>query len=259
MTPRSAHPVSPLVVKLGGTTIASERGVLRECVGIARDRPVVVVHGGGKRLTSWLDRLGVEHRFQEGLRVTDDATFEVCCAVLSGVVNTELVQALRLEGGDAVGLSGADGGLISGRRVEHLGRVIRPTAVRREMLDLLLKGGLMPVVAPIGVDPKGVPCNMNADDAAAAIAGDLAGALVLLTDSDGVRDATGVRLDLLPANAAERLIGTGVISGGMIPKVRAALHAASETRADVVIADGRVPHALALALGRPGSGTRITP
>ncbi|MDQ3029585.1 MAG: acetylglutamate kinase, partial [Actinomycetota bacterium] len=98
----------PLVVKLGGTAIAQERGVLGEVAALARERDVVVVHGGGKRLSEWLDRLGVKHRFREGLRVTDEATLEVALAVLRGVVNAEVVAELRRAGADAVGLSGID-------------------------------------------------------------------------------------------------------------------------------------------------------
>lgn len=248
----------PLVVKLGGSTIAEERGVLREAVVISRDRPVVVVHGGGRRLTEWLDRMGIEHRFAGGLRITDDAAWEVACAVLRGLVNAELVAALRAEGADAVGVSGADGGgLLSGPRVPGLGRVVAPDAVRRDLLDALFDRGMLPVLAPIGLDPEGVPCNVNADDAAAAVARGLSADLVLLTDSDGVRDAAGSRLPALAANEAADLIASGVISGGMIPKVRAAIASLNGGGSCAVIADGRATEALANALAAQGSGTRI--
>src|SRR3954449_3119203 len=112
-----------LVVKLGGTTIADQRHVLDEVAAVARRRPVVLVHGGGKRITEWLERLGVQSRFEGGLRVTDQAALEVAAAVLRGVVNSELVAALRDEGCDAVGLSGVDGGLLIGQRLPDVGLV----------------------------------------------------------------------------------------------------------------------------------------
>jgi len=109
-----------VVVKLGGTTLADQRQVLAEVAGVARERPIILVHGGGKRMTEWLERLGVQTRFEGGLRVTDPAALEVAAAVLRGVVNSELVAALRDEGCDAVGLSGVDGGLLIGERIPDL-------------------------------------------------------------------------------------------------------------------------------------------
>ena len=159
-----------LVVKLGGTTIAEERDVLAEIAELAASRPIVVVHGGGKRLTDWLARLGVESRFEGGLRVTDDATLEVALAVLGGVINGELVAALRGLGADAVGLRGLDGGMIHGSRAAHLGRVIDQPIAEPGLIATLLDAGRLPVVAPIGLDEDGTICNVNADDAAAALA-----------------------------------------------------------------------------------------
>jgi acetylglutamate kinase len=247
----------PLVVKLGGTAIAEERGVLREVAAMARDRAVVVVHGGGKRLSEWLDRLGVEHRFHEGLRVTDDAALDVALAVLRGLVNGELVAALRSLGGRAVGLSGIDGGLLSGDRQPGLGRVITAPRADTGVLDVLVAAGHIPVVAPLGTDADGLICNVNADDAAAAIAGGLGATLVLLTDTDGVRGMDGSRIATLTGAEAETLIEQGVVAGGMVPKVRAAARALSEPGTVAIIADGRVPEALARALGEERAGTHI--
>ena len=182
-----------LVVKLGGTTIAEQRQVLADVAAVARRRPVVVVHGGGKRITEWLERLGVASRFEGGLRVTDAAALEVAAAVLRGVVNSELVSGLRDLGVDAVGLSGVDGGLLIARAVAGAGpRRAASSALRRDLLDALLVAGQVPVVAPLARDEDGIVCNVNADDAAAGIAAGLgARQLVLLTDVDGVRDADG--------------------------------------------------------------------
>ena len=248
-----------LVVKLGGTTIEDQRHVLDEVAAVARRRPVVLVHGGGKRITEWLERLGVKTTFEGGLRVTDAAALEVAAAVLRGVVNSELVSTLRDLGVDAVGLSGVDGGLLIAERVPNLGLVAHVVGLRRDLIDAILVGGQVPVVAPLARDEQGVVCNVNADDAAAGIAAGLgARQLVLLTDVDGIRDANGGRLDSITADEAEALIARGVIAGGMVPKVRAALMALTWPGSEAVIADSSAPGALERSLSDPSFGTRVT-
>jgi acetylglutamate kinase len=247
---------APLVVKLGGTTIAEEQGILGEIAALSRTHRIVVVHGGGKRLTEWLDRLGVEHRFHEGRRVTDDAALEVAVAVLRGVISTELVAELRRHGARAAGVSGVDGGLLVGRRAPELGRVVVEARADRRVLDSLLAGGFVPVVAPVALDEVGTICNVNADDAAAALAAGLGGRLVLLTDTDGVRGADGQRLPTLRLDAAERLIADGTIAGGMVPKVRSA-SLAVRGGSEAVIADGRTERVLASVVAGDPIGTRI--
>jgi acetylglutamate kinase len=248
-----------LVVKLGGTTIAEQSHVLRDVAAIARRRPVVLVHGGGKRITEWLERLGVPSRIEGGLRVTDAQSLEVAAAVLRGVVNSELVAALRDLGVDAVGLSGVDGGLLIADRIPGLGLVASVSGLRRDLLDAVLVADQVPVVAPLARDADGVVCNVNADDAAAGIAAGLgARQLVLLTDVDGVRDADGRKLDTLTVAEADHLIEAGVIAGGMVPKVRAALGALGWEGAEAIIADSSADHALERALDDPTFGTRIT-
>jgi len=248
-----------LVVKLGGTTIAEQRQILDEVAAIARRRPIVLVHGGGRRISEWLERLGVPSRFENGLRVTDAASLEVAAAVLRGVVNSELVAGLRDLGVDAVGLSGVDGGLLVAERVPGMGLVAHVVGLRRDLLDAILVGGQVPVVAPLARDEQGIVCNVNADDVAAGIAAGLgARQLVLLTDVDGVRGPDGTRLATLTAGEAEALIESGVIAGGMVPKIRAALAALAWEGAEAVIADSGAPHALERALDDPTFGTRIT-
>ena len=248
-----------LVIKLGGTTIADQRQVLEEVAALARRRPMILVHGGGRRITEWLERLGVPSRFEGGLRVTDAAALEVAAAVLRGVVNSELVSGLRDLGVDAVGLSGVDGGMLIAERVPHMGLVAHVVGLRRDMLDALLVGGQVPVVAPLARDEEGIVCNVNADDAAAGIAAGIgARQLILMTDVDGVRDATGNKLDSLTVEQAERLIDDGVIRGGMVPKIRAALAALAWEGAEAVIADSSAPGALGRALDDRTFGTRIT-
>jgi acetylglutamate kinase len=187
-------PAELVVVKLGGTTLADQRLTLDEVARRATRGRIVLVHGGGKRLTTWLTRLGIESRFEGGLRVTDDAALEVALAVLRGVINAELVAVLRGAGADAVGLSGVDGGLLVAERVPGLGRVATVTGARADLLGTLLGAGALPVVAPLALDGTGVICNVNADDAAAGLAGALRARLVLLTDTDGVRGADGQRI-----------------------------------------------------------------
>jgi len=175
------------------------------------------------------------------------------------VVNSELVSGLRDLGVDAVGLSGVDGGLLIAERIPELGLVARVVGLRRDLLDAILVGGQVPVVAPLARDADGIVCNVNADDVAAGIAAGLgARQLVLLTDVDGVRDADGRRLDTLTVAEADHLIETGVIGGGMVPKIRAALGALAWDGAEAIIADSSAPDALTRALDDPTFGTRIT-
>ena len=247
-----------LVVKLGGTTIADQRQVLDEVAQVARRRPVVLVHGGGKRITEWLERLGVKSTFEGGLRVTNKEALEVAAAVLRGVINSELVAGLRDVGVDAVGLSGVDGGLLVAERVPGLGLVAHVVGLRRDLLDAILVGGQVPVVAPLARDEEGIVCNVNADDVAAGIANGLgARQLVLLTDVDGVRGADGQRIDTMSAQEAESLIEQGVISGGMVPKIRAALAALTFPGSEAIIADAAADHALERAITDQAFGTRI--
>ncbi|MFO1539449.1 MAG: acetylglutamate kinase [Chloroflexota bacterium] len=252
----SARSGELVVVKLGGTTLAEQRAVLDAVAARAAHDRVVLVHGGGKRLTEWLSRMGVESHFEGGLRVTDDAALEVALAVLRGVINAELVSVLRAAGADAVGLSGVDGGLLISERIPTLGRVATVTGARGALLATLLDAGVLPVIAPLALDADGTICNVNADDAAAGLAGALGARLVLLTDTDGVRGADGQRIAAITDRECERLIDSGVISGGMVPKVRCALRALAWGAPEVVIADGATDDALGRALADPGFGTR---
>ena len=235
-----------VVVKLGGTTLADQKQVLAEVAAVARKRPVVLVHGGGKRMTEWLERLGVPTRFEGGLRVTDPAALEVAAAVLRGVVNSELVAALRDEGCDAVGLSGVDGGLLIGQRIPDVGLVAHVTGVRRDLLDCLLVAGQVPVVAPLARDEEGVVCNVNADDAAAGIAAGLGATPARAHDRRRRRPRQGRarKLDTITVAEAQALIADGTISGGMVPKVKAALSALAGTTPRRSSRTARPPDAL---------------
>jgi acetylglutamate kinase len=246
-----------VVVKLGGTTLAEEHATLAGVADLASHYSMVLVHGGGKRLTDWLTRLGVESRFEDGRRVTDDAALDVALAVLGGLVNGELVAELLRLGAPAVGRTGSDGGLLAAERVERLGRVGKVVGARPTALYALLAADQLPVIAPLALDETGAIVNVNADEAAAGLAGTLAARLVFLTDTDGVRDRAGRRIDRLDELAAEQLMTEGVISGGMIPKVQAALAVVRSGGREVVIADGRAKSAVRRALEDKNFGTRI--
>ena len=246
-----------VVVKLGGETLAEQHDTLRGVAELAGEYRLLIVHGGGKRLSDWLDRLGIESRWEAGRRATDDAALEVAVAVLGGLVNKELVASLVGLGVDAVGLSGIDGGLLVAERIAELGRVARITDARPRLLEGLLAAGVVPVVAPLALDESGAICNVNADEVAAGLARALRARLILLSDTDGVRDGDGLRIDRLDAAEAEALIADGWISGGMIPKVRGGLSVLEAGGGAVVIADGRSPDALRRALSDPDFGTRL--
>ena len=248
-----------MVVKLGGETLADQHDTLRGVAALAGDYRLVIVHGGGKRLSAWLDRLGIESRWDAGRRVTGDDILEVAVAVLGGIVNRELVGSLVGLGVQAVGLSGIDAGLLLAERIPELGRVARVTGARPDLLEALLDDGRVPVIAPLALDESGVICNVNADEVAAGLARAMRATLVLLSDTDGVRDADGQRIERLDAADAEARIADGGISGGMIPKVRGGLSVLDAGGREVVIADGRSPDALRRALTDPSFGTRLVP
>jgi acetylglutamate kinase len=248
-----------LVAKIGGSTLGSHDTTIADVVALQRRglRPVVV-HGGGALISDWLKALEVPTRFERGLRVTDAQTLEVVVAVLAGLVNKQLVSAVTAAGGRAVGLSGADGGLLKARvKDQALGFVGEVTEVdARPLLDLV-DDGFVPVVAPIAVEwrgeaPAGQLLNINADTAAGAIAAAVAARwLVFLTDVPGIRDETGETLAALPPQSAAALSEAGVIEGGMIPKVEACLQAAA-AGCRSVIADGRAAGALLAAIEERG-------
>lgn len=253
------------VVKIGGAALDdielrtrfAEDVVLLSWVGI----DVVVVHGGGVQVTSLLDRLGLEARFVHGMRVTDEATLEVVEMVLGGRLNKELVRMVQLLGGRAVGLTGVDGGLARARRIEgepDLGLVGEVVAVDRRVIDRLLPDAI-PIIAPIAPDATGRTLNINADPFAAALAVALsAEKLVLMTDVAGVMDQHDQLITTLTPEAARRLIDSGVVRGGMIPKVENALRAVEWGVNKVHIVDGRLEHALLLEIfTRAGVGTEF--
>jgi acetylglutamate kinase len=252
-----------VVVKIGGAALESEPlrarfaqdVILLDWVGIH----VVVVHGGGKQINAMLDRVGIEPRFVNGLRVTDAATLEVVEMVLTGSMTQRLVQLIAHHGGAAVGLSGADGGLARAQVTDpSLGLVGEVTSIDRTVIDRLIDD-FIPVIAPVATGDDGRSLNVNADVFAARLAQALgAEKLVLLTDAPGVLDADGALIPTMTARAAEDLIARGVITGGMIPKVDNALAALAAGVGKVHVIDGRLEHALLLEIfTRDGVGTQM--
>ena len=272
-----------VVIKYGGHAMGEEAvarkfaadAVLLKLLGV---HPVVV-HGGGPQISRMLKRSGVESRFIDGLRVTDEATMEVAEMVLSGAINKELVHFINQAGKDAnvrgVGLSGKDARLITVTRARRttkdastqleqavdLGFVGEPKAVDPQLLNGLIQSqhDYVPVIAPIGVSEAGDTYNINADTAAGAVAGALkAKRMLLLTDVKGVLAANGELIRQLTVKQAFDAIASGVATGGMIPKLETAIAAVDAGVEAVVILDGRRPHAMLLELfTEHGAGTLV--
>jgi acetylglutamate kinase len=233
----------------------------------------VVVHGGGPQIGQMLDRLGIKSEFKDGLRVTDRATVEVVEMVLAGAINKGIVKTINEAGGRAVGLSGKDGRMVLAEplkrttrdpdsnieKVIDLGFVGDPVEVRRDVLDVLVKQEIIPVLAPVAQGADGETYNINADTFAGAIAGALgATRLLFLTDVDGVLDANRNLIKELTVAEARRLMAAGVITGGMVPKVETCIEALERGVEGVVILNGKTPHAVLLELFTDaGAGTLI--
>lgn len=252
------------VVKYGGAAMTEDAlketfaqdVALLEKIGIR----MVVVHGGGREVTEMAARLGLEARFVDGQRYTDPPMMEVVQMVLAGRTNKEIVGRINRHDGDAVGLCGIDGGLLRVKTFGggELGLVGEVVAVNTRLLELLLGGGFIPVVAPVGVDPEGTAHNVNADLAAAAVAVALrAEKLVYLSDVEGVM-AGGSLVKSMTLRRASSLIENNVISNGMVPKVRSAFHALEAGVGKVHMIDGRVRHSLLLEIFTDeGIGTEL--
>ncbi len=261
-----------VVVKYGGNALAgasdhdalqvfAEDIVLMRLVGM---RPVVV-HGGGPQISALMNRLGKEAEFVDGLRITDAETVDIARMVLAGQVNPQLVTAINVHGGYAVGLSGADGGLLRAtERDPRLGYVGDVAHVDPALIRGLLDDEFIPVIATIGVDDAGQPYNINADVAAGEIAAALgAEKLVYLTDIEGLRrdaDDPDTLIRQATTRELESLIADGTVAGGMIPKARSCSEAVRGGVASAHILDGRIPHVLLLEIFTDrGIGTMVVP
>lgn len=262
-----------VVIKYGGNAMISpelknavmDDIILLKCIGL---NPVLI-HGGGPEITDMLSRLNIESNFVGGLRVTDDRTMDVAQMVLAGKTNKDIVSMLNMKGAKAIGFCGIDGNLIECEKLTEdndgnavdLGRVGKITRVNSKILELVSNDEYIPVVAPIGVGADGGSFNINADTAAAEIAGALkAEKLILLTDVDGVKMTPGSKeaIPVLTAAQAHELIKIKVINEGMIPKVLSCLDAIGAGVARATIIDGRIPHCVLLEIfTNRGIGTMI--
>ena len=258
-----------IVVKYGGSAMIDEElkqdviedVVLLKLIGF---KPIIV-HGGGKEISRWVDKVGMDTKFVNGLRVTDADTMELAEMVLARV-NKELVAKIQTLGIKAAGISGKDGGLLTVEKKfsgsEDIGFVGDVTEVDTKILEDLLEKDFLPVVFPVGMDKDGVTYNINADEAASSIATALrAEKLAYLSDVEGVRldpeDPESVISELY-TNEAQDLIEQGVISGGMLPKIENCIDAINKGVSRVHIMDGRIPHGLLLEIfTNKGIGTAI--
>jgi acetylglutamate kinase len=266
-----------VVVKYGGNAMgdASLGQAFAQDIALLKQSGVnpVVVHGGGPQIGAMLTKMGIESKFEGGLRVTDRATVEIVEMVLAGSINKEIVAMINAAGEWAIGLCGKDGNMVFAEkarktvtdpdsnieRILDLGFVGEPVEVDRTLLDLLAKSEMIPVIAPVAPGRDGHTYNINADTFAGAIAGSLtASRLLFLTDVPGVLDKNGELIKELTVSEAKALIKDGTISGGMIPKVETCIDALERGVKGVVIVNGKVAHAVLLELfTEHGAGTLI--
>ncbi len=256
-----------IVVKYGGNAMINEELkqqvmediVLLHLIGVK----IVLVHGGGPEISDLMKRLGMEPKFVDGLRVTDKETVDLVQMVLAGKVNKTLVNLLEMQGGKAMGISGMDGRLIEASpkdpRLGYVGNIERVNIA--PVTDLLEKG-YIPVVSTVGCDDKGNTYNINGDTAAAYIASALhAERLIMMTDIAGIlldKNDPSTLIPELTVSEAKKLFDTGVISGGMIPKVKCCVDAVEHGVDNVIIMDGCVPHSILMELlTNEGAGTMV--
>ncbi len=261
------HNNKVVVIKYGGNAMINEELkeqvmediVLLSLIGVK----VVLVHGGGPEITEMMDKIGKKTEWVDGLRVTDKESTEIVQMVLAGKINKSLVNLLETKGGKAMGICGIDGQMIKAEmKDERLGYVGKITEVNVEPISDLFEKGYTPVVSTLGCDNDGNVYNINADTAAAYIAGQLqAERFILMTDIAGIlrdKDDVDSLIPLIDVKEAEELAEEGVISGGMIPKVECCIEALNHGVEKVTIMDGRVSHAILLEmLTDEGAGTMV--
>ena len=257
-----------VVVKYGGNAMIDENLKMQVMEDIALlwliGVKVVLIHGGGPEISETMKRLGKKAEFVNGLRVTDRETVDIVQMVLAGKVNKTLVSLIQMKGGHAVGLSGIDGGIIEAKmKDEALGYVGEITKIRTQPIMDLLEKNYIPIISTVASDRQGNTYNINGDTAAAHIAGALqAERLIMMTDINGVlrdKDDPSTLIREMTVEQAKGLYDEGIISGGMIPKVDCCIEAINEGVSNVVIMDGRVPHAILMELlTDEGAGTMVT-
>ena len=256
-----------IVIKYGGNAMINEQLKQQVMEDIALlwliGVKVVLVHGGGPEISQTMSKLGKEAKFVDGLRVTDKETVDIVQMVLAGKINKTLVNLIQMKGGHAVGLSGIDGGIIEAKmKNEALGYVGEITKIRPQPINDLLEKHYIPVVSTVASDRQGNTYNINGDTAAAWIAGALnAERLIMMTDIAGIlmdKDDPSTLIPAITVSEARKLYDTGVISGGMIPKVDCCIEALEQGVENVTIMDGRIPHSILMELlTDEGAGTMV--
>ena len=253
------------MIKLGGSTLGSGDTAIQDVVDLQKSGYFpVIVHGGGKIINQWIQRTNAEPKFLNGLRVTDSDTLEVVTAVLTGLVNKQLVGSIAALGGRVFGMSGVDARLLNARVMDdNLGLVGEITSVDSEFVVRFASDGWMPVIAPIALaldaagSPTGGMLNINGDSAAAALAIALrADQLIFMTDVPGVLDESKGLIRELTSKQAQNLIDRGIAEGGMLPKIRAAIEAANHVKSTHIV-DGREPGALLNCVNGIEIGTKL--
>ena len=255
----------PIVVKIGGSTLGSHDTSLKDLVTLQKQGlNVVVIHGGGNIISDWMQRQGIPPRFVDGLRVTDAPSLDIVVAVLTGLINKDLVCLLHQLGGQAIGISGIDGGMLEAHIANpELGFVGEITRVNPKPIQTIIRSGFIPMIAPLamhqhdGSPHAGKPLNINGDTVAGEVARAInAERIIFLTDVAGVMDGNGRVLNNLDQRRANILRQSGVIRGGMIPKLEACL-IALENVPQAEIIDGTQPEALLNCVQGNSTGTKI--
>jgi len=267
---------SIIVIKYGGHAMKDTKSIKSFCEDIALLKQSglkpVIVHGGGPQIGNMLEKLGIETKFESGMRITDDKTLEIVEMVLCGGINKEIASNINNCGCKAVGLSGKDASMIIAKKhdgkikdesniekIVDLGFVGIPEKINTDIIEILTSNDFIPVIAPIGISEDGKTFNINADTVAGAIAHSLnAKRLLVLTDVEGVKDNQNNVIEELTKDEALKLIADETIAGGMIPKINTCIDAVEKGVSAAVIVDGRVKHAVLLELfTEHGAGTLI--
>ena len=267
---------SIIVIKYGGHAMKDTKSIKSFCEDIALLKQSglkpVIVHGGGPQIGNMLEKLGIETKFESGMRITDDKTLEIVEMVLCGGINKEIASNINNCGCKAVGLSGKDASMIIAKKhdgkikdesniekIVDLGFVGIPEKINTDIIEILTSNDFIPVIAPLGISEDGKTFNINADTVAGAIAHSLnAKRLLVLTDVEGVKDNQNNVIEELTKDEALKLVADETIAGGMIPKINTCIDAVEKGVSAAVIVDGRVKHAVLLELfTEHGAGTLI--
>jgi|TARA_B110000263_G_C15217182_1_gene468083 acetylglutamate kinase len=258
-----ANQQSLTVIKIGGSTLGNHDTTLMDLVELQKSgENFVVIHGGGKTISEWMEKQGVRPKFVNGLRVTDSQSLDIVVGVLTGVINKSLVASINSLGGRAIGISGADGNMVNAEIADpQLGYVGKIKSVDTAPIKIILEAGYIPVIAPVGIHSDSVDhnklLNINADTVAGYVSSAInADRMVFLTDVEGVLDSSKRLISRMTKRQADSLVASHVIDGGMIPKMEACIEALSGGAISQIV-DGRAPGALKDVITGHNLGTRI--